>query len=79
MTALKDTAIVSIELETEVGYRYIPAEREMRFPDNTGTPYQPASVEILSVKCNGVEIINALDKDEITRIAMDIKHDFENE
>jgi hypothetical protein len=76
---MNNTTAVDLRLEAEVDYKYTPAEREIRFPDHSGTPYQPASVEILSVKCNGVEIINALDEDEITRIAMDIKHDFENE
>jgi hypothetical protein len=70
---------LELHMDVDIEYEYTPPDTEIHFPDGRWSPYQPGSVEILSIKNRGVDILHSLPDDEVMRLAMDIKFNLEND
>lgn len=53
---------INLNLDVELEYDYEPPYNN---PTPAGTEYIPGLVTINSVKCNGIEIISLISKDEL--------------
>jgi hypothetical protein len=65
--------------EMEIHYNFFKGESQTRFPDGSGTPPMPPTVDILKVMLYGVDIIDSLEPRDIERMEEEILDDLTSE